>query len=205
MRSSKSLIALSLVALFALTIVYSYASASSSEQTTAVSSSSARETAMGAKVAFFKSERQKVSDITQEVVMGSARTEDVKKLAKEVKRKHAANLQRQRNITSRAGSSSSRGGRGSFAVEPVVREVGATYWASQEELDALVWIVKHECTTPGTVARGKYHGLFQLRYPPSWMVLGDAASETHAGCQYIKRRYGTPLKAKAFWQSRGWY
>jgi len=205
MRSSKSLIALSLIALFALTVVYSYANASGSKQVAAVKNAGATEAAMGAKVAFFKSERQKVSGITQEVVMGSARTEDVKKLAKEVKRKHAVKLERQRNLTSRSGSSSSRGGRGSFAAEPIVREVGATYWASQEELDALVWIVKHECTTPGTVARGKYHGLFQLRYPPSWMVLGDAASETHAGCQYIKRRYGTPLKAKAFWQSRGWY
>lgn len=90
-------------------------------------------------------------------------------------------------------------------VEPVIREVGAAYWPDPAELDALVWICAHECTTPGVVNPRGFYGLFQLHSPPSWMILGDAASETKAGCEYIRRRYGSPLAAKAWWVRHRWY
>lgn len=99
--------------------------------------------------------------------------------------------------------------RGADRVHPYAAQIkaaGATYWSDPAELEALVWISARECMKPGGVSpNGKYKGLFQLGSPPSWMVLGDAASETRAGCEYIKRRYGTPLKAKAFKMSHGWY
>jgi hypothetical protein len=90
-------------------------------------------------------------------------------------------------------------------VEATVREVGNGYWPEEDQLDALVWIYKHECVKPGVVSKGGYQGLFQLGNPPDWMVLGDAASEAKAGCEYIKRRYKTPLSAKAFWLKHHWY
>ncbi len=99
----------------------------------------------------------------------------------------------------------SRGGARSVNVEPIIREVGAAYWPDPAQLDALVWICSHECTTPGVVNPRGFYGLFQLHNPPAWMVLGDAASETKAGCEYIRRRYGTPLAAKAWWVSHRWY
>ncbi len=88
--------------------------------------------------------------------------------------------------------------------EPTVREVGLSFWPEPAQLDALVWIGNHE-GYPGAVNRLGCRGIFQLMNPPSWMVLGDPASETKAGCEYIKRRYGTPLNAQRFWRSRGWY
>ncbi|MBI4734112.1 MAG: hypothetical protein HY779_04765 [Rubrobacteridae bacterium] len=90
-------------------------------------------------------------------------------------------------------------------VEATIREVGSQYWTDSAELDALIWVNKHESVRPGVVSRGGCKGLFQLKNPPKWMVLGDAASETKAGCEYIKRRYKTPSRAKAFWQSHHWY
>jgi hypothetical protein len=37
------------------------------------------------------------------------------------------------------------------------------------------------------------------------MKLGDPLTEAKAGCEYIKRRYKSPLKAKAFWLRHRWY
>jgi hypothetical protein len=91
------------------------------------------------------------------------------------------------------------------SVEEIVKEVGSEYWVDPAELEALMWICKHESTRPGVVSRTGCKGLFQLKNPPAWMILGDAASEAKAGCEYIKRRYKTPSKAKSFWLSRHWY
>ncbi len=100
----------------------------------------------------------------------------------------------------------SRGSPRSINAESIIRETGAAYWPNPAQLDALVWISAHECTTPGRInPRGGYYGLFQLHSPPAWMVLGDAASETKAGCEYIRRRYGSPLAAKAWWVRHHWY
>lgn len=99
----------------------------------------------------------------------------------------------------------SRGSMRACDVEAAVRRVGASYWPSKADQNALVWIYKHECVTPGVISSAGYYGLFQLGNPPSWMVLGDPASETKAGCEYIKRRYGNPSKAMAFKKRRGWY
>ncbi|MCL6472890.1 MAG: hypothetical protein K6T91_08795 [Firmicutes bacterium] len=123
-----------------------------------------------------------------------------KKLKKKRKR-----YRRRRSLAKRR-ISISRGAQRTVSVEPIIRQVGAEYWPDPAQLDALVWICAHEATVPGTISKnGKWKGLFQLANPPHWMVLGDAASETKAGCEYIKRRYGTPLAAKAFHQRRGWY
>jgi hypothetical protein len=99
----------------------------------------------------------------------------------------------------------SRGAVRTFPAEPTVRQVGVTYWSDEAQLDALVWICCHESIRPGAVSANGCKGLFQLINPPRWMKLGDAASETKAGCEYIQRRYGTPSKAKSFWLGHGWY
>ncbi len=88
---------------------------------------------------------------------------------------------------------------------PVIEKVGSLYWKDPAELKALHWIQQHECNTPGIINQYGCKGLFQLKNPPKWMILGDAASETRAGCEYVKRRYGSPLKAKSFWLRKGWY
>jgi len=119
-----------------------------------------------------------------------------KKKYKKKKRKHS---HRVRRVTV------SRGAMRSCDVEVAVRRVGATYWPSKADQDALVWIYKHECVTPGVISSAGYYGLFQLGNPPGWMVLGDPASEAKAGCEYIKRRYGNPSKAMSFKKKRGWY
>lgn len=107
----------------------------------------------------------------------------------------------------RSRALTSRGADREHPYESVIKQIGALYWSDPAELDALVWISAHESTVPGKYggAGKKYVGLFQLGNPPAWMERGDPASETRAGCEYIKRRYDTPLKAKAFWLKRGWY
>jgi len=89
----------------------------------------------------------------------------------------------------------------------IIRQVGKGYWAADEQLDALCWISDHESRRPGVRNSIGCVGLFQLKNPPKWMIVGDAASETKAGCEYILHRkgYGTPLKAKAFWLKHHWY
>lgn len=92
-------------------------------------------------------------------------------------------------------------------VTSVITNVGGNYWKDDVNLNALVWIANKESKLKvGAVSKsGKYKGLFQLGSPPRWMVLGDATSETKAGCEYIKTRYKTPLKAKLFWINNSWY
>ncbi len=88
---------------------------------------------------------------------------------------------------------------------PIIEKVGSQYWPNSEQLIALHWIQRHECNTPGKVNAYGCVGLGQLKNPPKWMVRGNAESEIKAMCEYIKRRYGTPLKAKSFWLHHNWY
>jgi hypothetical protein len=92
-----------------------------------------------------------------------------------------------------------------MSIEDIVRSVGDDYWNTPGELEALVWIWKHESVRPGIVSRTGCKGLFQLKNPPKWMKLGDPLTEAKAGCEYIKRRYKSPMRAKAFWQRHHWY
>ena len=89
----------------------------------------------------------------------------------------------------------------------IIKRVGKLYWADEPSLNMLVWIANKESgCRPGTVSKtGKYKSMFQLGNPPKWMVLGDAASETRAGCEYIKRRYGNPSAAKKHHLCFNWY
>lgn len=122
-----------------------------------------------------------------------------------VTRKQKQNLNSSKKSSQANRALASRGANREHPYESVIKQIGALYWTDPSELDALVWVSAHECRKPGVVSRTGCVGLFQLRYPPAWMERGDPASETRAGCEYIKRRYGTPLKAKAFWLNRGWY
>ena len=88
---------------------------------------------------------------------------------------------------------------------PIIEKVGSLYWDDAEELKALHWIQRHECNTPGYVNAHGCVGLMQLKNPPSWMQRGDPASETRAGCEYIKRRYGNPSAAKKHHLCFNWY
>ncbi|PJA00597.1 hypothetical protein COX76_01395 [Candidatus Kaiserbacteria bacterium CG_4_10_14_0_2_um_filter_50_16] len=89
----------------------------------------------------------------------------------------------------------------------IIKRVGKLYWADEANLNALVWIANKESgCRPGAISKsGKYKGMFQLGSPPKWMGLGDAASETRAGCEYIKSRYGNPPAAKKHHLRFNWY
>lgn len=72
---------------------------------------------------------------------------------------------------------------------------------------ALLWIAKHES---GFHCWEKSHsgccGLFQLSWGMShrhhWW---DPTWNTRRAIRYIRGRYGSPLKAKAFWLRHRWY
>lgn len=93
-----------------------------------------------------------------------------------------------------------------------IRTIGSQYWKDEANLQALIWIARKESSlTPGVVnPSSRCFGLFQIHpvHRDLWMIMkrgGCPIGETKAGCIYIKRRYGTPLKAKAFWLKKGWY
>ncbi|MHB8842096.1 MAG: hypothetical protein ACYC56_09995 [Candidatus Aquicultor sp.] len=139
-------------------------------------------------------------------LVSTKKTTKKHKKKKHKKKKHKKKKKKKRRHSHRGRRVVvSRGAYRSCDVEAAVRRVGATYWPSKADQDALVYIYKHECVTPGTISSAGYYGLFQLGNPPKWMVLGDPASEARAGCEYIKRRYGNPSKAMAFKKKRGWY
>ena len=98
------------------------------------------------------------------------------------------------------------------SVRDIVRQVAAGRgWGSGPQWDALSWIIQHEsgwnpkAQNPTSTA----YGLFQL-LNGTWAGTGYAKSsdpriQALAGLAYIRNRYASPLGAKAFWQSHGWY
>ena len=101
---------------------------------------------------------------------------------------------------------------GSGAVVAQVQQAAAALgWGSGPQWDALSWIISHEsgwnpnAQNPTSTA----YGLFQF-LNSTWAGVGGSKTsnpyqQAVYGMRYIQSRYGSPLGAKAFWQSHGWY
>jgi hypothetical protein len=78
---------------------------------------------------------------------------------------------------------------------------------SAANTNALLWIAKRESSYhPTSSNHGKCLGLFQL----SKSMVGhhqwwDPTYNTRRAIKYMKGRYGSPAKAKAFWMRHSWY
>jgi|ERR1041385_8306045 hypothetical protein len=94
----------------------------------------------------------------------------------------------------------------------IARILAAPYgWSTGPQWDALDWVWTHESNWDNHAANpsGAY-GIPQA-LPGSKMgpaanpPLSSAAAQIRWGLKYIKDRYGSPLKAKAFWVVNHWY
>lgn len=84
-------------------------------------------------------------------------------------------------------------------------------WNS-DDFDALVWIWNHEsgwrwnAENPSSGAYGIPQSLPGTKMMSAGVDWHDnAATQIKWGLDYIKQRYGSPTRAKAFWQSHHWY
>jgi len=95
-----------------------------------------------------------------------------------------------------------------LSVRQKVAKVGRARGLSKKGVKALLWICKRESNfRPKAKSKsGTYHGLFQLS---KGIVKGhpwqDPTWNTKRAIKYMKGRYGSVLKAKAFWQAHHWY
>ena len=102
------------------------------------------------------------------------------------------------------------GGAGKISgpVKTVVRQVANTYgWGQGGEWSALANIIMSEsgwnpnAANPSSSARGLFQKMTSIHGPLEKTVQGQALW----GLNYIKSRFGDPLKAWAFHKSHGWY
>ena len=80
-------------------------------------------------------------------------------------------------------------------------------WGSGNQWDALKWIIGKESSwnpkaaNPTSSARGLFQKMTNIHGPVEKTISG----QTRWGLNYIKNRYGSPTKAKAFWRRNNWY
>lgn len=95
-----------------------------------------------------------------------------------------------------------------LTVRQKVAKAGRARGLSKAGVKALLWICKRESNfRPRAKSKsGTYHGLFQLS---KGIVRGhpwqDPTWNTKRAIKYMKGRYGSVLKAKAFWLKHHWY
>src|SRR5690625_3773929 len=106
------------------------------------------------------------------------------------------------------GSGANATGVASGPVRKQVQSVAAGFgWGSGAEWDALSQIIQRESSwnlnaaNPRSSARGLFQKMTSLHGP----VESDAAGQAGWGLPYIKRTYGTPSRALAHHNARGWY
>lgn len=92
-------------------------------------------------------------------------------------------------------------------VRDTILYVGKRAGLSAAELNALLWIAKHESNFhPTSKSKSGCYGLFQLS---SKMSAGhpwkDPTWNTSRAIKYMRGRYHGVLNAKSFWQSHHWY
>lgn len=140
------------------------------------------------------------------------------KVVRELISGDAPNNSQENPITPVSGSSendipSSGGTTGNLSGnKKIVNMVASTYgWGTGAQWDAIVWIIDHESSWNNTAQNphSTAYGLFQF-LDPTWGDYGgrktsDPTIQAQLGMKYIKARYGDPIRAKAFWQSHGWY
>lgn len=102
---------------------------------------------------------------------------------------------------------------GDATKDAVKKALSGRGWDTGAEWDAIDFIVSHESNwNPNAVnpSSGAF-GLFQLNpasgtlqaYLPSRSA--DPAEQAEAGARYIEDRYGSAVKARAFWEAHHWY
>lgn len=101
--------------------------------------------------------------------------------------------------------------------QTIGKMLAASYgWSTGAEWDALVWVWDHEsgwrntAENPSSGAYGIPQALPPTKMPkaarpPKLGGTSDTGAQISWGLNYIKSRYGSPTKAKAFWQSHNWY
>lgn len=93
-------------------------------------------------------------------------------------------------------------------VQGIAKEYG---WGEGKQWEALSWIIQKEsgwrvdAQNPKSTAYGLFQWLDSTRKAYNCPKTTDVAIQTHCGIKYIKARYKTPLEAKKFHQSKGWY
>lgn len=90
-------------------------------------------------------------------------------------------------------------------VQRLIREKSTERW-NATEAEAVLWIVDKESSFNPRARNGSGAcGLFQ-RLPCPWgQSLENVEEQIENGLDYIKRRYQTPIEAKAFWLAHRWY
>jgi len=94
-------------------------------------------------------------------------------------------------------------------IENEIYQRAVKEW-SVEDAEALVWIVKRESSFNPSARNVNCLGLFQRNYPnftseERESYLQDVQGQIDDGFNYIKSRYGSPIKGKEFWERSGWY
>lgn len=96
-------------------------------------------------------------------------------------------------------------------LQKMVREMAAAkYGWSGSQWSALNWLVSHESSWNPNAQNptSSAYGLFQFldgTWGPYGPKTSDPAKQAQYGLEYIKGRYGSPEKAKAFWEGHHWY
>lgn len=92
-----------------------------------------------------------------------------------------------------------------------VEEVFARHGFTGDQWEAAKWIVNNESSWNPTAQNptSTAYGLFQF-LDSTWATVGatktsDPVLQADAGAKYIKRQYGDPISAKAFWEKNHWY
>jgi hypothetical protein len=93
------------------------------------------------------------------------------------------------------------------AVQKVIRSEAKRAHLSKANTAALLWIARHESNFHATSSNhGRCLGVFQLSKAMcrgwNWY---DPAHNTRRAIRYMKGRYGSPVRAEAFWKRHSWY
>ena len=96
-------------------------------------------------------------------------------------------------------------------LQRMVQQMAASKFGwSGGQWSALNWLVSHESSWNPNAQNptSSAYGLFQV-LDGTWNGFGpktsDPAKQAQYGLEYIKQRYGSPEKAKAFWEGHHWY
>jgi soluble lytic murein transglycosylase-like protein len=94
-----------------------------------------------------------------------------------------------------------------LTVRQIIAKIGKDKGLSKSQVDALLWIAKHESNFhPTSKSSSGCYGLFQLS---KGMAKGhpwkDPTWNTKRAIKYMKGRYGGTLQAKRFWLAHHWY
>lgn len=101
---------------------------------------------------------------------------------------------------------------GKASLQAMVKKMAAAKgWSSATDWNDINYIVEHESSwNPKSVNSIGAYGLFQAypgskmaKYGSDWKT--NPVTQTKFGLDYIKSRYGDPVKAQAFWAKNRWY